>query len=402
MNLFLISLILLFFITASLGVVVYTYLRKEQDKLLSSNKDSETVIELTKTTQTIGKSFKGSPVFWILLFILSLSIIAIGQGILRNTPQTRIAHNSIIVGGYRQDPVFNPFIDLNIQYLYTFNIEKSKKINFELPKYLGYNPELSPDGQWIAFGGRDGEIHIIRTDGGQQILIPTSNPYEGSRLTWSPDGKQIAYYPYETRELSIINIDCLLRGESCIPESRFLVRLPWGDGGKGRSEISSPDWSPDGKYIAYDGTEHISIINVDGQSQAIELAPYFSGNIAQPRWSPDGTKIIGVCNQADVKHGPNFYERVSNICVMNRDGSNLTNLTNDTTGTLLHYPQWSPDGQKIAYISNFSSNQKAGVCITMDYCQSPSTVFIMDTKGNEITHLPLEDNVVTEWFFWYP
>jgi len=58
-----------------------------------------------------------------------------------------------------------------------------------------------------------------------------------------------------------------------------------------------------------------------------------------PVWSPDGTKIAFVTN----RNG--FYD----IYVMNADGSGLTKLT--TNNHDANYPAWSPDGTKIAFQS---------------------------------------------------
>lgn len=59
-----------------------------------------------------------------------------------------------------------------------------------------------------------------------------------------------------------------------------------------------------------------------------------------PQWSPDGTKIA---------YNANPYGE-QNIYVMNADGSDQTPLTNDPATDVA--PDWSPDGTKIAFASN--------------------------------------------------
>lgn len=62
----------------------------------------------------------------------------------------------------------------------------------------------------------------------------------------------------------------------------------------------------------------------------------------QPVWSPDGKKIAFVSSR-EVAKG------MSNIWVVNADGSNLRQLTFQGKND---YPTWSPDGKRLAFQSN--------------------------------------------------
>ena len=70
-----------------------------------------------------------------------------------------------------------------------------------------------------------------------------------------------------------------------------------------------------------------------------------------PMWSPDGTKIAYVSNQ----------ESVADIWVMDRDGSHPTRLTMGDTYDI--FPAWSPDGTKIAYSSSKNETTAADVWV---------------------------------------
>jgi Tol biopolymer transport system component len=74
------------------------------------------------------------------------------------------------------------------------------------------------------------------------------------------------------------------------------------------------------------------------------------GTWSQPRWSPDGTRLVYVYR------GENF----SDVFVMNRDGSESIQLTDSQSYILqdsdwILSPTWSPDQQQIAYISDHAS-----------------------------------------------
>jgi Tol biopolymer transport system component len=132
-----------------------------------------------------------------------------------------------------------------------------------------------------------------------------------------------------------------------------------------------PVWSPDGTRIAVssprsgsDSREDIWTMEANGGG-AQRVTSIF-GQDRWPTWSPDGSKIAFQTNQ----------EGNSEIYMVNADGSDLHNVTNDVEGQDVA-PAWSPDGSKIVYISR-----------TTNQFPNPPHYFVMDPDGGNKTQLP--------------
>lgn len=75
--------------------------------------------------------------------------------------------------------------------------------------------------------------------------------------------------------------------------------------------------------------------NIDGSDKRL-LYTESDFYIETPRWSPDGTKIV--------------FELLSDICIINSDGSGFTKITDSYFGA--REPNWSPDGTKILFLNS--------------------------------------------------
>jgi Tol biopolymer transport system component len=107
-------------------------------------------------------------------------------------------------------------------------------------------------------------------------------------------------------------------------------------------------WSPDGQRMVLtigdprnDGDSDLYVMNVDG-SNVVQLTQT-PGNDYSASWSPDGSKVAFISNtSADRQEIFN-----ADVFVINADGSGLVRLTNSrgrAWGT-----SWSPDGKRIAF-----------------------------------------------------
>jgi len=124
------------------------------------------------------------------------------------------------------------------------------------------------------------------------------------------------------------------------PEGRDLIQLT-DSLSSGAEGSGSPEWSPDGRGIAFSskrGGDWDLYLLRDGAETNLTHMP---GEDDKAAWSSDGAQILF----SSVRGG----QRWADIFLMNADGSRLINLTADENDD--REPVWSPSGDEIAYRS---------------------------------------------------
>jgi Tol biopolymer transport system component len=155
------------------------------------------------------------------------------------------------------------------------------------------NPDISPDGAWLAFqasGGQE-DIFVCRIDG--TGLRQLTNDVARDRVPrWSPDGQRIAFYSDRNGRYNIWSIH---------PDGSGLEQLTDAAG-----NLDFAVWSPDGsRMVASDintgGAVYVFDPRVPWKQQNPQtLPPHPSGRVFTAySWSPDGSRLAGFLSPTD-------------------------------------------------------------------------------------------------------
>lgn len=248
-------------------------------------------------------------------------------------------------------------------------------------------PPKSGDGDRGKTNARNGRIAFVSNarDGNEEIY--TINP-DGAGLTrltqntaldddpaWSPDGKKIAFMSARDGNQEIYVMDA---------DGSNVVRLTEN----GSTNHFQPDWSPDGTQIVFgvfDGTKsprgfpftHIFTMNADGAN----IRQLTSGSFRdiEPHFSHDGTKILFARFTP-----PDMGQPSQNIYVMDTSGGHLQQLTHDV-GHGSGDASWSPDDKRIS----FGTDRDCGTSCPPGFAK----IYVMNADGSNQTNI--SDNAST-------
>jgi len=226
--------------------------------------------------------------------------------------------------------------------------------------FLNNAPVLSPDGDKLIFLSDKSDyidLYLMSTiDGknlGKLIKGQRSDMYDNLHWLrpgagWSPDGDKVVFASQSKLgkdALFILNIKT----------RKVLKKFTFDLDG-----VFSPDWSPVGNKIVFMGMKNgrtdLYILSIDTEKLVKITDDFFTD--AEPSWSPDGSKIVFVSdreNNLDLSTTVNMVmprkrKYIYDLYVMDIESRKITRITNDSSKE--KSPRFSPDGSRIAYISN--------------------------------------------------
>ncbi len=204
---------------------------------------------------------------------------------------------------------------------------------------------LSFDGKMLGISNHSGSrstIYILPSSGSDKPEMITQEASGPSYLhSWSPDKKRLIFTGQRNKEWNIYAIDVDTRKETALTEDATL-----DDG---------PEYTPDGKYIYFNsvrtGTMKLWRMKADGSEE--EQVTFDEYNDWFPHFSPDGKWIVFISfpKEIDPTQHP-FYKKVY-LRLMPTSGGIPRNIGYLYGGQgTINVPSWSPDGKRIAFVTN--------------------------------------------------
>ncbi|MFL6464573.1 MAG: hypothetical protein ACJ73N_09230, partial [Bryobacteraceae bacterium] len=284
-------------------------------------------------------------------------------------------------------------------------------------KFLS-DPQISPDGQQVVYvlttidlkkNRRNSSIWEIATDGSGTPRRLSAEGFSSSSPQWSHNGKTLAF-------LSSRNVD----GGTEPPRPQvFLLSMSGGEAlplTSLKNGVSVFQWSPDDTklvcvgssgpsdavapadrksdvrhytHISYkfndtgwfdDKRSHLWIVHVPSGA-AKQITEGDNWNDTDPQWSPDGTRIAFVSNRTGKEYDGDHN---TDVWVIPAEGGSLTKISDHLFQDAS--PRWAPDGKQIVFTGETKRRQFPKLYIASSAGTEPSTLAIdnFDTIPGEM------------------
>ncbi|MGC1615438.1 MAG: S9 family peptidase [Candidatus Acidiferrum sp.] len=294
-------------------------------------------------------------------------------------------------------------------------------------KFIG-DPHISPDGKAVAYvlttidkrkNRRESSIWAVPADGSAAPRRLSAEGFSSNAPRWSPDGKALSF-------LSARSLDSSA-GEK--PKSQIYLLSIAGGGEamaltKLKNGVQSYQWSPEGSRIVAvsssgplddvapadrksdvrhythmrykfndtgwfnDQRRHLWIVSVPG-GEAKQITEGQDWDDTDPQWSPDGTRIAFVSDRTGKAYDDSHN---TDVWVIPAAGGALTKISDHAFDD--ENPRWSPDGKQILFAGQTAAHQFPKLYVTDSAGGAPSQLAVknLDLIAGEL-HWPAAGSV---------
>jgi dipeptidyl aminopeptidase/acylaminoacyl peptidase len=257
-------------------------------------------------------------------------------------------------------------------------------------KFVG-DPHISPDGKIVAYvlttidqkkNKRESSVWFVPADGSAAPRRLSAEGFSSNSPRWSPDGKTLAILSARASDAP--------GGET--PKSQIYLLSIAGGGEaialtKLKNGVQSYQWAPEGSRIVVvstsgptdgvaaadrksdvrhythtqykfndtgwfdDKRRHLWVVSVPG-GEAKQITEGQDWNDTDPQWSPDGTRIAFVSDRTGKAYDDSHN---TDVWVIPAAGGTLTKISDHAFED--ENPRWSPDGKQILFTGQTAVHQ---------------------------------------------
>ncbi len=401
-------------VPSKLEQIITKVLDKDCQKRYQSAAEMRTVLEAVRTAPLVSRRWKR---FGVAALVALIAVVAVGLywrsggivGIhtmalsdLAPSPQQPTLRPLTSLAGNVTAPAFSPD---GKQVAFGWNSDMTaggdlyvKEIGTDKPVRLTNHPASrlsatwSPDGLNIAIsrvaGKSDTGVYLVPAAGGPERKVATKSlsSWYGNDISWSPDGKQLAFSddepasPRRTQLLFLLSLDTLER-KPVNADCKLMATPAFSPHGDLLAWVCVDTWSSVSLHVSRmsDGHDERVLQGLDGihgiawseDGRRIVFSSPWNGDLWETSLSRPGykEKLLFGHDATDVTvsragHRLAYVQGVRSVNIWRLDLSGSPPRAQKLIGSSREQiaPNFSPDGNKIAFSANRSGASEVWVC----------------------------------------
>jgi Tol biopolymer transport system component len=220
------------------------------------------------------------------------------------------------------------------------------------------HPRWSPDGKYLAFtssrNGGKSQVWLLNRLGGEAVRLTDILQGVGD-FEWSPDSTRLVLVLKDPKPE---DAEALTEKDKTPPKPK--TQPPY--------VIDRLQFKQDTVGYLDNHRSHLYVFNIERKSVTQITTGDFDDS--EPAWSPDGKTLAFTSNRSTPDPDRNFNTDIWVVDAENTDkGAHLTQITTNPGAD--RTPSWSPDGKRIAFVSQIDA--KAIDYATQHLAIAPST-----------------------------